>query len=322
MEQTYTYGVARIRALEASLFSGDVMNSLLQCGDFEDCMNFLRGKGWGNGNPEQSLEEMLQMEESRADKILHELVEDKEQCEILTINNEFHNLKAAIKKLCTDQKTQNIYFENTALAPEILEDCIRQGNYNMLPNNMSDSAKEATEILLRTGDGQLCDIIVDKASLEALKLAGEKSENHFIKDYAKLQLLIADIKIAVRCAAAGKDSEFSKKALVDCPGLNITELSQAVDNGVEGVTTYLDNIGFGEAVAALQKSKSAFECWCDNRVIDEMKSQKYESFSLGPILAYVLARKNEIKTVKIILSGKLNGFDDEFIKERIRKTYV
>ena len=34
--------------------------------------------------------------------------------------------------------------------------------------------------------------------------------------------------------------------------------------------------------------------------------QKYNSFSVGPLFAYLLARENEIKTVRIILTGKLN----------------
>ena len=38
--------------------------------------------------------------------------------------------------------------------------------------------------------------------------------------------------------------------------------------------------------------------------------------------AYVLARENEIKTVRIILSGKQNGFSEESIRERVREMYV
>ena len=55
---------------------------------------------------------------------------------------------------------------------------------------------------------------------------------------------------------------------------------------------------------------------------DSMRSQKYESFSVGPLLAYLLARQNEIKTVRIILTGKQNVFQDEAIRERIREMYV
>ena len=56
--------------------------------------------------------------------------------------------------------------------------------------------------------------------------------------------------------------------------------------------------------------------------MDLLRSQKYETFTIGPIVAYVLARENEIKTVGIILSGKENGLSEESIGERIREMYV
>ena len=52
------------------------------------------------------------------------------------------------------------------------------------------------------------------------------------------------------------------------------------------------------------------------------KPQKYETFSVGPLLAYLVARENEIKTVRIILTGKQNGFPEEAIRERVREMYV
>ena len=187
---------------------------------------------------------------------------------------------------------------------------------------MAGVAKEATEILLKSGNGQLCDVLIDKAALEAIKKAGNESDNQLIRKYADSQVTIANIKIAVRCAATGKDSEFVKKCLVPCNGVSITDLIKAVDGGLEGVLEYLENSGFGDLAIALKKSKSVFECWCDNKIIEDIKSEKYNSFSVGPIVAYVIARENEIKTVKIIMSGKLNGFDNDFIKERVREMYA
>jgi V/A-type H+-transporting ATPase subunit C len=322
MEQEYTYGVARIRALESSLFSQEIMEQLLQCSDYEECLNFLRDKGWGNGNPEQTLEEMLEEEHKKTWKVLEEIVEDKKAYKILTVSNEFHNLKAAIKSVCTGEKNGKIFLSNCSLEPEFLKECIKQGNFDSLPEDMRQAAKEATEILLQTGDGQMCDVIVDRATLEAIKNAGEQSENEMIKRYADTLITIADIKIAIRCAATGKDREFVEKALVNCAGVSVQELSFAVESGLEGVCNYMESIGLKEAVDALKKSKSSFECWCDNKIIEDIKPQKYNSFTLGPIVAYVLARENEIKTVKIILSGKMNGFDNEFIKERVRVMYA
>ncbi len=67
---------------------------------------------------------------------------------------------------------------------------------------------------------------------------------------------------------------------------------------------------------------SAFERWCDNLLIDRMKVQKWNPFGIDPIAAYVLARENEIKSVRIILSGKLNDLPQDAIRERIRQTYA
>ena len=56
---------------------------------------------------------------------------------------------------------------------EMLEDCSRSKDFSRLPKIMSEAAKEAYEALLHTRDGQLCDIIIDKAQLEAV-YAGRK----------------------------------------------------------------------------------------------------------------------------------------------------
>ena len=313
MEQEYIYGVARIRALEGSLFTDETINQLVQCKDYDEAMDFLRTRDWGNGNPDQSLEEMLEQERRRTWKVLDELIEDKEQCEILTIANEYHNLKAAIKQVCTELETENVFYEDTKTDTEFLKNCIRQGNYNLLPKGMEQAAKDATTVLMQTGDGQLCDVIIDRATLEAIKSAGNEASNEMIKKYADDLITISDIKIAVRCAATNKDTSFISKALVSCDGISVTELISAAREGLEGVCSYLEKIGYGQAVEALKVSKSVFECWCDNKIIENIKSQKYDSFSIGPIIAYVIARENEIKTVKIILSGKINGFDNEFM---------
>ena len=67
---------------------------------------------------------------------------------------------------------------------------------------------------------------------------------------------------------------------------------------------------------------SEFERWCDNQVIEAMKPQKHNPFSVGPLVAYALARENEIKTVRIILSGKRTGMPEASIRERVREMYV
>ncbi len=42
----YTYAVARIRALEVSLFSSSIIEQLIACKDMESCLRFLSEHGW------------------------------------------------------------------------------------------------------------------------------------------------------------------------------------------------------------------------------------------------------------------------------------
>ena len=90
-------------------------------------------------------------------------------------------------------------------------------------------------------DRQICDVIIDKAALEKIKEMGENSESKLIRKYADTTVTIANIKIAVRCAATGKNSDFVKKCVVSCDGISIRDLAASVDGGMEGVCTYLES---------------------------------------------------------------------------------
>ena len=64
------------------------------------------------------------------------------------------------------------------------------------------------------------------------------------------------------------------------------------------------------------------DSWCSDLVISQIKPQKSNPFTLGPVAAYVLARENEIKCVRMILSGKQNGLPEQVIRERLGEMYV
>ena len=48
MANKYIYAVARIRALEMSLFSQAVIEQLIVQKTYADCLQFLSEKGWGD----------------------------------------------------------------------------------------------------------------------------------------------------------------------------------------------------------------------------------------------------------------------------------
>lgn len=318
----YTYAVARIRALEVSLFSDATIDQLMACKDYDACIRFLQEHGWGGPDVPAEADAILTREQEKIWETIREMRVDMKVFDVLSYPNWFHNLKAAIKEVCTGKSGANIYYEGGPISREDLLRIIREKDYKALPANMQAAAEEAVDALLHGGDGQLCDVIIDRAAMDAIMEAGRKSKAKIIREYAESTVAVADIKIAVRSSKTAKSLEFMRRAMAPCDSLSVEKLAHAALSGMDAIIEYLDGSGYAEGAEALRVSPSAFERWCDNRIIQTIKPQKYNAFSVGPLVAYVLARENEIKTVRIILTCKQNGLPDDSIRERVREMYV
>ena len=319
----YTFAVARIRALESKLFDSSVIEQLLSCKTQEACLSMLAEKGWGDTvNGELTAEAVLSAETKKTWEIISQLNVDTSAFDVLSYVHLFHNLKAAIKEVCTEEKNPYILYDDAEIDGNQMMEIIRERQFVRLPENMRKAAEEAYDTLLHTRDGQLCDMIIDRATLEAIRDTGRESSEAVIRDYVETMVAVADIKVALRCSRVGKSLDFIQHALVSCDTINVGELARAAANGEEALKAFLSESLYKDAVPAIEESLSAFERWYDNRIIDSMRPQKYVTFSVGPLVAYVLARENEIKTVGIILSGKANQLPEESIRGRVREMYV
>lgn len=322
MSEQYAYAVARIRALEVSLFSNSTIDQLMACQTYEQCMQFLEEHGWGDAETSGNAEAMLTREEEKIWEIVKELSISMEHFSVLSYSKLYHNLKAAIKEVCTEEKNRHIFYDDVSIPGKEMLEIVRERDFSKLPAHMQGAAAEAFDTLLHTRDGQLCDVIIDRAALDAVYQAGKMSDTAIIRDYAESMVAVADIKIAVRSQKTAKSLEFMKRAMAECDSISTSQLSKAALSGMDAIREYLLGTAYAEGAAALNESPSAFERWCDNRIIQTISPQKYNAFTIGPVIAYVIARQNEIKTVRIILSGKLNGLPDDSIRERVREMYV
>lgn len=321
-KEDYTYAVARIRSKELKLLSSKDIDALLSAPSYEDCIRYLTDKGWGDDRSDITAEELLSAERRKIWELMGELVKDENAFDVFLLQNDFHNLKVAIKAITRDVKADDMYSEFGKLPGEKIFEFIDKRQYFSLPEYLQQPAKDAMDAILKTSDGQLCDVIIDSACLCAVHEAGEASENPIIRLYAELLVASSDIKIAVRCAKTEKSLDFIRQALAPCDTLNVNMLASAASKGVDEICSCLSSTSYKSAVEPLKKSPSAFEKYCDDLLTDKMQTQKWEPFTIGPLVAYVIARENEIKAVRLILSAKLNDLDENIIKERLRKMYV
>ena len=121
-------------------------------------------------------------------------------------------------------------------------------------------------------------MIIDRAALDAIYAAGRAAKDSIIKEYAESIVAIADIKIAVRSQKTAKTMDFMKRAMAPCDSIDVDQLSRAAVGGMEAVVEYLSGTAYAEGGQAIAESSSAFERWCDNRLIQAMQPQSMSHF--------------------------------------------
>ena len=318
----YVYAVARIRVKEKFLLSDMDINQLAGMQDDHAVLAYLEDKGWGDAASAGDPDAVLAAEERKTLDLMRELKIDPAVFELLSLPNLYHNLKTGIKEICTSDDNAQAFYPDDNYGYENMIRILSDKDFKALPEHMRDAAERAYEVMLQTRDGQKCDVIIDRACLDTMKAAGRKSKNALLRDYVESTVAVTDIKVAVRALRTGKNMAFLKEALAPCDSLDVRALAIAASENEEALLSYLETHGFREAAEALRESPSAFERWCDNRLIATIRPQKTNSVSMGPIIAYYLARQNEVKTVRIILTAKANGFSEEATRERVREMYV
>ncbi|MCR4907200.1 MAG: V-type ATPase subunit [Lachnospiraceae bacterium] len=317
-DKNYIYAVARVRSHEMKLLSDQTIDRLVHADSMKSALELLNGFGWNGSDPA----EMLQTQEEAIWSFVDEIVDDRSVFNVLHLRNDGHNLKAAVKAAYTGEEVSGtLTLPRANIAPALVVEAVRERNFEVLPEAFRESAKEALDELFKTGDGHRSDTIIDRAVLDEIRRAGEASGDEVLSFFSEITVASSDIKIAVRGADTGAGREYFEGAVADCSSLKREELIQAGLSGREAIYSCLSSTEYAEGVPELKKSISAFERFCDNRLIRFMKPQIHHSFTLSPIAAFILGRENEIKTVRIVLSGKQNGLEEDFIRERVREMY-
>ena len=321
-ELEYTYAVARVRANEQTLLSAADIEQLITAGDYKVTMQKLSDAGWGEIKDIYNYASYLENYFAKTWDFLVEIMSDIHELDLLLVKNDMQNLKAALKQIVSQHDAKDLYVQSTVYDTESILKAVEDRRWNDLPDFMQEPAKEAYEVLTETSNGQLADAIIDKATLERIKFLGVESGSPILAELAERMCATANIKTALRCANTGKSKDFVTRSLCNCDTISKDKLIETSLEGVDSVLKYLEESSYKEAGAKFKESTSAFEKWCDDILMECVKEARYTAFGIDPIIAYYVARDAEIKTVRIILSAKINNLPADVIRERVRALYV
>lgn len=313
-ENRYVYVSARIRVLEGRLLSEEDFGQL-EAASFRQCLRLLAGRGWEPGRDGTDVEGMFGREREKVRRVFQSLGEVREDFRILRIPGEFQRAKAAVKEdFCGMKPPQGeqkdiVWPEDPFMTERVwwrreFPAAVRSQAYDRLPRGMGEAVRQARRSLWEQRDGQLCEIILDRAALEEILREGDRSHIPAVRHYARMTVENADIQIALRGMASGWEMERFRQALAAAGELDPERMARAAAAGSRALETYLENVGFGEAAEAFGESGAGLERWQRERERRLIGQARRDVFSGGLILAYFLQRSREIRLVREMLVEK------------------
>ena len=200
--------------------------------------------------------------------------------------------------------------------------------YSDLPQIMRSAIEEIERDFLATKDPQKIDIIADRYMFKHMLDIAKEIENRFVENYVKSLIDLTNIKSLIRIKKQDKDRRFLEEVLIEGGNTDKDNFIALLTDNLESLAgklsyvDYIEPLRLGIEDYIKTGSLNGLEKLTDDYIVNMMKDAKYVSFGPEPVIAYIFAKENEIKLIRIIMVGKINGIEAGVIRERLRDNYV
>jgi len=243
--------------------------------------------------------------------------------DIFLMKADVHNLKLLLKLRLTGSADEPALMGGGIYEVEKLKQMVRDASYRDLPEEFKDALTKLEQSFQTQVDPVAVSVALDCAYTNYAYRCGDA----FTKEYFRVQADFNNVLSLLRLRAmnAGADrlravllpeGYISHSRLVANMDAPLDSLGKLVGTGParDGVIAGLDAIGKGSGISALEKER-------DDCLMRMAGVGKVEFDSIAPVVGYLLAREQEAKCIRLILTAKRNDLDDTIIKERLRALY-
>jgi V/A-type H+-transporting ATPase subunit C len=260
--------------------------------------------------------------------MIYDATPHKEVADIMSIKYDFHNLKVLIKAKLLEKNFDDMLITVGTMELKKLKNAIEDSNYRDLLSILRITIENVFEDFSKEKDPQRIDLIADKYQYKYMNDVAEELDNPFIKNYVDKLIDLSNIRTLLRVKKQKKQREFLSCSLLDGGKIDKDKILALLNDSIENIygklsyTDYVSVLKNGIEQYTKTGSSSELEKLSDNYIMRFMKDAKYISFGPESIIAYIYAKENEIKNIRMIMVGKLNNMPSEVIKERLREGYV
>jgi V/A-type H+-transporting ATPase subunit C len=172
----------------------------------------------------------------------------------------------------------------------------------------------------RNKDIRQIDSAIDSAQAEYNLKQAHRLNSIFLLALFRIQIDLTNIRTMLRLKFTESEQRnvFLKGGFIE-----LDRLERGAEIGYEALaplffaTPYYHLVEAGAAYLNSEKSFLRVEQQCEEHLTGFLKSTAQITAGLQPVIAYLLLKENEIRTVRLILTAKKNNLDTKLILDRI-----
>jgi V/A-type H+-transporting ATPase subunit C len=328
----YAQAVSRLRAIETKLLDRAKLDRMIDSSTTVESFKILGETEYGahmvKAKKPEDYEIVLSEELKSLYSLMYNVSPEKKIIDLMSVRYDYHNIKVLIKGNALGKDLSYLFIPVGTIDTNVLKNIIELKDYYDLNPIMREAVEKVEESYEKEKDPQKIDIILDSYMYKnMLSIATELNIDYLLK-FVKVSVDLSNLKTLLRIKKQKKDREFLQQALLEGGTIDIDTLVQLLNESNENIISKLDYTNYSEVLknGIDEFSKTGrlnkFEMLSDNFIMNFIKDAKYVSFGAEPLLAYIYAKENEIKIVRIIMVGKLNNIAADVIRERLRDIYV
>jgi len=319
----YMFQTAQVRTMETQMLTRTILTDMANASDFASAASSLSGTEYtlppGAGGAE--VETVLRQRRTAVRKLFEDLMLDKRVVELFCSRDDYANLRLALRRVLRDKPVGTDYSSEGNVPPEVLQQAFEEQNYGLLPEYAQAAVERATLAYYQNKDIRQIDNAVDHAQAEyTLDVAQTADGAEFLINLFRLQIDMANLRTMLRVKFLQADP---REVFLEGGFIEMDRLRQGLDLPYEAIgplyfaTPYHHILDAGAAYVATNGSFLKVEQQCDDYVQGYLRQTSQIGAGPQPVVALLLAKEHEIRSVRLILTAKRNHLDTKLIVDRL-----
>ena len=315
------YACGRVGALSKQLLKRTQLERLLSAHTFEEANKALLDIGFSSGENDD-FQTVADAHVESACKLLREISPNPTLTDCFLIRYDIHNLKVLLKSRQLGVKPSFLSNCGT-LSLDMLRHSVSERRYGQLPRVLNKALSALENQLAKQFDPMLVDAMLDQAMIESvfetLNNVGSKTALRYFTAKVDMQNTI----MLLRVRGMNKDFSLFEKVFLPKGSISLRTFSLA----------YTDSSKLGDLLRAYgekidhclktcvqdYKNLPVLEALSDDYLYQLYAGVRYSVDSIDVLIRYLLTKQREAIDIRLIMTSKLNGFEQADVLERVRE---